>query len=606
MPRRASASARLLDAGIFDEILPPAERVIEPASGAARRAGGLRRRRRRSAAARSTASRCSSRRRKAASWAAPSARCTAPSWSACSSARCASGRAAVLLLAESGGVRLHEANAGLIAVSEVMRALLDVRAAGIPVVVADRRAERLLRRHGHRRALLRRGRHERGRPARAVGPGGDRDRRTASRSSTRATARWSGAPPAASTATCCGDCDGWSTTTSRRSAPRRCRALGRGPRPLTLEALEARARAARAAHRSAAATARRRRHLARAGHRRARSACPISTPTLRALRAARARSRLMDWQDSARHAVPRRPRHAARRRSAARHRRRAGEPTIAVIGTTDHARDRRRARARAGARRARHGARASGPRRSCCWSIPQGQRLRHRDELLGINRYMAHLGDASSWRAGAGIACSGWCTTRRCRGGFITPRLMADACYALPEAEIRVMRLPAMARVTKLDEQSWPSCRRATRCSRRACDNYVAMGAVRSLWRGDLRAELAAALDGEPGRDRRAEDGAARGGRRQAAVGDRARRRMADEAAPYAPRRHRNQLVWIDDPRLGRAARCRLGCRSALAARALERAALAARRRARSRRCGADNSASGCRRRCAGRAAASR
>ena len=42
---------------------------------------------------------------------------------------------AVLLLAESGGVRLHEANAGLIAVSEVMRAVLDVRAAGIPVIV---------------------------------------------------------------------------------------------------------------------------------------------------------------------------------------------------------------------------------------------------------------------------------------------------------------------------------------------------------------------------------------------------------------------------------------------------------------------------------------
>jgi malonate decarboxylase beta subunit len=41
---------------------------------------------------------------------------------------------AVLLLADSGGVRLHEANAGLIAVSEVMRAVLDVRAAGIPVV----------------------------------------------------------------------------------------------------------------------------------------------------------------------------------------------------------------------------------------------------------------------------------------------------------------------------------------------------------------------------------------------------------------------------------------------------------------------------------------
>jgi malonate decarboxylase beta subunit len=41
---------------------------------------------------------------------------------------------AVLLLLETGGVRLHEANAGLIAVSEVMRAVLDTRAAGIPVV----------------------------------------------------------------------------------------------------------------------------------------------------------------------------------------------------------------------------------------------------------------------------------------------------------------------------------------------------------------------------------------------------------------------------------------------------------------------------------------
>jgi len=43
--------------------------------------------------------------------------------------------AAVIVLAESGGVRLHEANAGLIAVSEVMRALLDARAQGIPVIM---------------------------------------------------------------------------------------------------------------------------------------------------------------------------------------------------------------------------------------------------------------------------------------------------------------------------------------------------------------------------------------------------------------------------------------------------------------------------------------
>jgi malonate decarboxylase beta subunit len=43
-------------------------------------------------------------------------------------------RVAVVMLLESGGVRLHEANAGLIAVSETMRALLDARAAGVTVV----------------------------------------------------------------------------------------------------------------------------------------------------------------------------------------------------------------------------------------------------------------------------------------------------------------------------------------------------------------------------------------------------------------------------------------------------------------------------------------
>jgi malonate decarboxylase beta subunit len=44
--------------------------------------------------------------------------------------------AAVIMLFETGGVRLQEANAGLIAVSEVMRAILSTRAAGVPVLGA--------------------------------------------------------------------------------------------------------------------------------------------------------------------------------------------------------------------------------------------------------------------------------------------------------------------------------------------------------------------------------------------------------------------------------------------------------------------------------------
>src|SRR5262249_43068851 len=41
---------------------------------------------------------------------------------------------AVLLLLDTGGVRLQEANAGELAISEVIHAILEVRSAGIPVL----------------------------------------------------------------------------------------------------------------------------------------------------------------------------------------------------------------------------------------------------------------------------------------------------------------------------------------------------------------------------------------------------------------------------------------------------------------------------------------
>jgi malonate decarboxylase beta subunit len=40
----------------------------------------------------------------------------------------------VLLLLDTGGVRLQEANAGELAISEIIRAILEVRSAGIPVL----------------------------------------------------------------------------------------------------------------------------------------------------------------------------------------------------------------------------------------------------------------------------------------------------------------------------------------------------------------------------------------------------------------------------------------------------------------------------------------
>jgi len=42
--------------------------------------------------------------------------------------------AAVLILFDTGGVRLQEANAGETAIAEIMRAIIEVRAAGVPVI----------------------------------------------------------------------------------------------------------------------------------------------------------------------------------------------------------------------------------------------------------------------------------------------------------------------------------------------------------------------------------------------------------------------------------------------------------------------------------------
>ncbi|MCZ2495808.1 biotin-independent malonate decarboxylase subunit gamma [Xylophilus sp. Kf1] len=147
----------------------------------------------------------------------------------------------------------------------------------------------------------------------------------------------------------------------------------------------------------------------------------------------------------------------------------------------------------------------------------QGQQLRRRDELLGINRAMAHLGMCIDLARRQGHRVLGLVYDQALSGGFITSGLIADACYALPDAEIRVMRIPAMARVTKLSESLLAELSVSNPVFAPGVDNYLAMGGVRAVWRGDLRDGLRAALADTPAADRRAEDGAARGGRRLSA-----------------------------------------------------------------------------------------
>lgn len=192
-----------------------------------------------------------------------------------------------------------------------------------------------------------------------------------------------------------------------------------------------------------------------------------------------------------------------------------GEP-LTVIGTTDHA--------PIGVQLALQQARAvldtmaSHPGRALLLLIDtQGQQLRRRDELLGINRAMAHLGMTLDLARRRGHRVLGLVYDQALSGGFITSGLIADACDALPEAEIRVMRLPAMARVTKLPEAMLAELSEANPVFAPGVGNYVAMGGVRRLWQGDLAEALREALASAPTTDRRAQDGAARGGRKLAA-----------------------------------------------------------------------------------------
>ncbi len=193
-----------------------------------------------------------------------------------------------------------------------------------------------------------------------------------------------------------------------------------------------------------------------------------------------------------------------------------GEP-IAVIGTTNHA--------PIGIQLALAQARvvldtvAKHPGRPILLLVDtQGQQLRRRDELLGINRAMAHLGASIDLARRRGHRVVGLVYDQALSGGFITSGLIADACYALPEAEIRVMRIPAMARVTKLPEDKLTALSQSNPVFAPGVQNYVAMGGVRALWEGDLQAALRDALNQTSTDDRRAQDGAARGGRKLAAT----------------------------------------------------------------------------------------
>jgi len=194
---------------------------------------------------------------------------------------------------------------------------------------------------------------------------------------------------------------------------------------------------------------------------------------------------------------------------------RCADGTIAVVGTTGHA--------PIGVEIALAQARfildtvRSHPGRTIMILVDtQGQRLRHRDEMLGINSYMAHLGKCVELARRSGHKVLALVYDQALSGGFITSGLMADACYALPDATIRVMGLPAMARITKVPEERLLELAAGNPVFAPGPENYLRMGGIEEIWSGDLAASLERALDTVHAGDTRSALGLARGGRKLA------------------------------------------------------------------------------------------
>ncbi|MGH9162090.1 MAG: biotin-independent malonate decarboxylase subunit gamma [Vicinamibacteraceae bacterium] len=142
-----------------------------------------------------------------------------------------------------------------------------------------------------------------------------------------------------------------------------------------------------------------------------------------------------------------------------------------------------------------------------------GQSLRRRDELLGISSYMAHLAKCIEMARRRGHRVVSLVYDQAVSGGFLATGMMADLCFALPQAEVHVMNLRAMAQVTKISREQLERLSCSSPVFARGAENYFNMGAIDAIWDGDIGSHLAAALRQVSGPDDRASHGLTRGGR---------------------------------------------------------------------------------------------
>lgn len=154
----------------------------------------------------------------------------------------------------------------------------------------------------------------------------------------------------------------------------------------------------------------------------------------------------------------------------------------------------------------------------------QGQALSRREEVLGLNGAFAHVARCVNLARKAGHATVTLIHGEAVSGGFLAFGMLADRVVALPGAQVRVMDLRAMSRVTKIDLERLQDLAKASPVFAPGAENYWRMGAVQDLWEDapeqwrERLGEMIESARSSGNHDMRAALAADRGGRRLAAI----------------------------------------------------------------------------------------
>ena len=148
------------------------------------------------------------------------------------------------------------------------------------------------------------------------------------------------------------------------------------------------------------------------------------------------------------------------------------------------------------------------------------QRMSKRNELLGLNEYLAHLAKCLIYADMQGRQTVGLLYGHSAAGAFLATALATRVLVALPGAEPEVMDLPSMSKVTKLSIDVLKEKAKSTPVFAPGLDNLAQTGAVLSTWdeKTSLADQLQALLDSkQDDGDQRDRLGKTRRGRPKAA-----------------------------------------------------------------------------------------